>query len=159
MTKVLSYKLILFLLVSMVMFGCQDWNPIDGFDKGHTEREFDGDPQVGFFPLSQEVSEAAGATSVEIQLIAEQRDSDLQVDFSVDGESTAVEGEHFEFASSSPATISANSSTVDVGIELISGNVEGEVALILSLDGASGDVEPAPNFSSATVFISEAEEE
>ncbi len=155
MTKVVSYKLILFLLVSVVMFGCQDWNPVDGFDKGHTERSFDGDPQVGFFPLSQEVNDAAGVTAVEIQLIAEQRDSDLQVDFSVDGESTAVEGEHFEIATNSPATISANSSTVDVEIELIDGSVEGEVELMLNLDGSGEEVEPAPNFSSATVFISE----
>ena len=156
MTKVLSSKLVLLLLVSVLMFGCKDWNPIDGFDEGHTEREFDGDPQVGFFPLSQEVSEDAGMATVEVQLIAEQRDSSVDVDFSTDG--SAVEGEHFEISSSS-VSIEPNTSTVNIEIELIDGSVDGEVALQFSLDGASGDVEPAPNLSSATVFIQEAEEE
>lgn len=157
MTKVLNFKLILLLAVSLTMFGCQDWDPINGFDKGHTEREFDGE-EVGFFPLSQEVGANEGIATVEVQLIAEQRGSDLQVDFSVDGESSAVEGEHYELVTDSPVSIEANSSTANIEIELIEENVEGEVALGLNLDNAE-DVEVAENLSSANVFIQEADEE
>lgn len=152
MYKLINTKVLLIVLLPFLFWGCDDL-----FDEGDWEKSFEDDPQVEFKPLSQEVDDDAGATTVAVQLIGEQRDSDLQVDFSADGD--AVEGEHYELATSSPVTIDAGTSSSDVEITLIEGSVEDEVALQLNLDGTNADVEPAPNLSEATVFIQEPEEE
>lgn len=146
MLKLMNYKNVLFLLVPFVFLGCSDL-----FDTGHTERVLE-EEQLGFHPLEQEVNDSDGTTTVEIQLIAPQRDSDLSISFSIDGESTAVAGQHYEIATSSPVILSAGTSSVDITINLIPDSVEGEVLLILNLDG-SDEIETAQNFSKANIYI------
>lgn len=158
MTKSLNIKLILISALSLMLFGCQDWDPINGFDEGDTRKELE-EQQIGFFPLSQEVSEDDGVATIELQLIAEQQNSDVDVDFSVDGESSAEEGVHYEITHDSPATIESGSNTVEIEVELLDGNVENEVVLMLNLDSASNGIEVAENLDSSTMFIQEAEEE
>jgi hypothetical protein len=118
MIKSVLNKIVIIALVPFIFGACDSI-----FDEGHSKRVFDGE-ELAFFPLSQEVTDADGSTSVEIQLIGEQRDSDLSVSYSVDGDSEAVEGEHFEFATGSPVTLSAGSNTVDININLLEDSVD-----------------------------------
>ncbi len=149
----MNTRLILFLLLPIFVWGCDDL-----FDTGDADVVFDGDPQVEFKPLSQEVSETAGIATIAVQLIGEQRNADLEVEFSFEG-TTAEEGVHYNVLTSSPVVIEAGSSTVDIEIEIIdSGAFEnGEVRLDFSLDSAGEEVEPAENLREATVWIQEFE--
>lgn len=124
----------------------------DLFDEGDTKKTYDGPAQVAFFPDEREVSDDDGSTSIEIQLIGEQRDSDLAVSFSTEGD--AVAGTHYNVSTPSPITLEAGTSTVDIVIELIADSVPDgeEVQLILNLDGGDG-VEVAENYKSSRIFI------
>lgn len=143
-------KLLILALLPLLFAGCNDL-----FDEGDANKVYDGPTVVGFFPLEREVSHAQGTTSIEVQLIGPQRDSNLSVNFSVDGESTAVAGTHYNLVSSSPVTLEAGTSTVNIQIQLIEDGVpEGEeVRLTLNLDGASDGVEASENLKTSNIFI------
>ena len=147
----MKVKLLILALLPLLFASC-DMN--DLFDEGDINGTYDGPTVVAFDPPEREVSDDGGSTSIEIQLIGEQRDSDLAVSFSVDGESSAEAGTHYNVTTSSPVTLAAGASTVDVEIELISDSVPdgGEVQLIINLDGGDG-VEVAENYKSHRVFI------
>jgi hypothetical protein len=153
MNNAMNARLILILLLPFVFWGCDDL-----FDTGDADAVFDGDPQVEFKPLSQEVSETAGLTTVAVQLIGEHRNADLEVEFSFEG-TTAEEGVHYNVLTDSPVVIEAGSSSADVEIEIIdSGAFEnGEVRLNLTIESAGEEVEPAENLKEATVWIQEFE--
>lgn len=106
------------------------------------------DPQVEFFPLSRTVS-GSGTTSLNVQLIGEQRSSDLNLTVSVSDESTAVEGTHYTLPATS-VTIPAESSvaTFDVNYTGTGSAVE----LILELTGTD-EVRAAPNLRTHTLTI------
>jgi len=143
-------KLLILALLPLFFIGCNDL-----FDEGDANKVFDGPPQVAFAPLEREANVGAGTTSIEVQLIGAQRDSDLQVNFSVDDGSTAEAGTHYNLVTSSPVTLEAGTSTVNVQIQLIAGSVpEGsEVRLTLNLEGASDGVEAAENLNTSNIFI------
>jgi len=106
------------------------------------------DPQVEFFPLSRTVS-GTGATNINVQLIGEQRDSDLNLTVSVSGESTAVEGTHY--------TLPTNSVTIasETSVATFTVNYSGTgtpVELILELNGTD-EVRAAPNLRTHTLTI------
>lgn len=147
----MKIKILILSMITLLLMSC-DMN--DLFDKGDAEKVYDGPTVVGFFPLQQEAELSSGTASVEIQLIGEQRSAPLNVAFSVDGSSTAQAGVHYNLVSSSPVTLPANSSTVDVQIELIPGSLEsGQTGLlILNLEGAEG-VDASENLSQARIFI------
>ena len=151
----MKVKLLIIALLSLLFASC-DMN--DLFDDGDTRKTYDGPAQVAFFPDELEVRDDAGSTSIEIQLIGEQRESDLSVSFSTEGD--AVAGTHYNVSTSSPVTLEAGSSTVDIIIELIEDSIpEGEeVQLILNLEGGDG-VEVAANYSSSRIFILDSPEE
>ncbi|WP_069132560.1 Calx-beta domain-containing protein [Rhodohalobacter halophilus] len=145
----MKVKLLIFALLPLLFASC-DMN--DLFDEGDTKKTYDGPAQVAFFPDEREVSDDDGSTSIEIQLIGEQRDSDLAVSFSTEGD--AVAGTHYNVSTPSPITLEAGTSTVDIVIELIADSVPdgGEVQLILNLEGADG-VEVAENYKTSRIFI------
>lgn len=150
----MKLKALIAILIPLLFVGCDSL-----FDKGDVEKEYDGPAQVEFKPLQQEVSEIDQAAAVRIQLIGEQPSSDVTVNVEVDGASTAQAGVHFNLTSTQ-ATITANSSTVDLPVQIIDSGVfgaSGEVALVLNITSASNDVQVAENLSQATVFISEFE--
>lgn len=154
MKKSMKYTLLLLAVFPLLLAGCLN----DLFDKGDTEKVYDGPTVVGFSPLETETDEGDGAITIEVQLIGEQRGSDLPVNFSVDGaSSTAVAGTHYNLTSSSPVTIASNSSIATISINILadSGLESGdEVRLILTLEGSPGEgVEAAENLDSATIFI------
>ncbi|WP_428236232.1 hypothetical protein [Gracilimonas sp.] len=144
----MKLKALIFVLVPLLFVSCDSL-----FDKGDVEKTFSGPAQLEFKPLQQEVNQSSGSFDVAIQLIGEQRGSDLPVSFTVDGSSTAVEGTHYTLNSSS-ATIASGASAATVTIDLIDGNLAAgeEATLILNLDD-SGDVTAAPNLDQSTTFI------
>lgn len=139
-------KLLILLVLPLLFVGCDSL-----FDKGDVEKTYDGPAVVEFAPLLAEAKLSAGTQNIKVQLIGEQRGSDLSVSFSIGGD--AVEGTHYTI-SSSPVTISANSSSADVVITLIDGSlaVDEEVELLLNLEGGDG-VEAAENLKTSTVYI------
>jgi hypothetical protein len=116
---------------------------------------------LGFADFTDTASEpAGGAAAVEvtetIQLIGPHRSADIQVNYIVSGESTAQEGVHYTLNSTSPVTISANSSETEVSIDLLdSPMASGESAiLILEIQGAGdSDLPVAENFKIYTLTI------
>jgi len=146
----MKIKILIAFILPLLFLGC-DMN--DLFDEGDVRKTFDDDPQVEFKPLQQEVSAASGQATVAVQLIGPQRDSDLAVNFSVGGNSTAQAGVHYNIVTPSPVTISAGTSAVDVVVELIPGSVEGSpVDLYLNLEGGTG-VPAAPNLDESRTII------
>ncbi|WP_069132548.1 hypothetical protein [Rhodohalobacter halophilus] len=144
-------KLIALAVATALFAGC------DVFDTGDTEKVFDMDPQVELKPLQNQTSLADGGTSVAVQLIGEQRSDNLNVEYSIDAESTAEEGVHYEIVTPSPVTIESGTSATDIVIEYIEDSVDPgeELRLIINLDGTDAeDVEPAGNLSTSTTFIS-----
>lgn len=134
----------------LLFIGC-DMNAL--FDTGDTLKEYDGPPIVEFVPLLQEVSLSDEQATVLVQLIGEHRSSDLAVSFSVDESSTAQAGVHYNLVTPSPVTLSANSSAVNIVIELIGGSIEsGTVELFLNLEGGDG-VAASPNQSQSETRI------
>lgn len=147
----MKIKLLIIALLPLMLMGC-DMN--DLFDKGDAEKVYDGPTVVGFFPLQQEVAVGEGTASVEVQLIGEQRGSSLSVNFTVAGSSTAQAGVHYNIVTSSPVSLPANMSTVDVVIDLIDGSLDPgqSVRLDLNLQGGEG-VNASVNLANATIFI------
>jgi hypothetical protein len=152
----MKIKILIALILPLLFLGCDDL-----FDEGDVQKTFDDIPQVEFKPLQQEVSISSlydeptddGTFTVAVQLIAPQRDSDLAVNFSVGGNSTAQAGVHYNIVTPSPVTISAGTSSVDVVIELIEGSLEsGSADLFLNLEGGSG-VPAAPNLDESRTII------
>lgn len=145
----MKIKLLLVALIPLLLMGC-DMN--DLFDEGDTLKSYDGPTVLEFSPLEQEVGIDGGQASVKIQLIGPQQDSDLSVEFSVEGSAEA--GTHYTISTPSPVTLEAGTSSVDVVIELIEDSLEDgeEETLILNLEGA-GDIEPSPELATATIFI------
>lgn len=147
----MKIKLLIIALLPLMFMGC-DMN--DLFDEGDANKVYDGPTVVGFFPLQQEVAASSGTASVEVQLIGEQRNSALSVNFTVAGSSTAQAGVHYNIVTSSPVSLPANASTVDVVIELIPDNLEAgqTVRLDLNLQGGDG-VEASVKLAKAEIFI------
>jgi hypothetical protein len=144
--KIASIAVAVFLVA-----GCSDL-----FDMGDVEGTIDSnDPQVGLYPLSNQTSLEDGGTVLEVQLIAEQRDTDLSVEFSIDGESSAEAGVHYELVTASPIVIEAGSSSADIVVNYLEdGFDEGDSeTLIINLESAEGDVRVAPNFSTSNTTI------
>lgn len=115
---------------------------------------YEGPPKIGFYPLTETVDEGADTVTTEIQLIAPQRDSDLQVNFTVADSSTAVEGTHYNL-SSTTATIPAGESIAEVSIEVLGNNQDDgdtNYELFLTLQD-SESVEAAVNLKTYTLTI------
>lgn len=145
----MKLKLIVLALIPLLFVGCLD----DLFDEGDVENTFDGPAQLEFKPLQAEFNLAAGQGAIQVQLIGPQRDSDLSVSFSVDGSSSAVQGTHYTFQTTSPVTIESGTSSANVVINLIEDSLDGEtVRLTLTLDDGN-EVQPAENLKTSNIFI------
>ena len=133
-------------LLSLSLSAC------DTFDQ--RDRSYQGPPQLEFAPLTETVDEGDGTISTNVQLIGPQRDSALPVTFTVDDSSTAVEGTHFDIASTS-VSIDAGESTADVGIDVLDNDAnDGDTNYVLYLSlQESDDVEAAANLRTYTLTI------
>ncbi|MDZ7807934.1 MAG: Calx-beta domain-containing protein [Gracilimonas sp.] len=148
----MKLKLLIALLIPLLFISCDSL-----FDKGDVEKTYDGPAQVEFTPLQQEVSEIAGSTTVNLQLIGQTPTSDVSISVEVDASTTAQAGVHYNLTSTQ-ATIAANSNSVALPIEILDSGIFGqdsEVELVLNIASASGDVQIAENLDQATIFIAE----
>lgn len=148
-------KIVTVIVASLFLSGCLN----DLFEQEN--KRFQDNPKIEFRPLNQVVSDADvddfdPSEPLKVQLIGEQRSSDLSVSFVVDEEnSTAEAGTHYNLVTSSPITLPANSSvTGPIEIEVIENSVpDGEVVeLVLVLQDADG-VEAAENLKTYTLTI------
>lgn len=130
------------------------------------DRTYDDDPKLEFAPLTANVNEEAieeaggdSTLTTDIQLIGRQRDSDLEVNFTIADSTTAEEGTHYTLSSTS-ATIEANSSSAPVEIQVLDNNADdGDTnhLLYLALQDSEG-VEAAENLKVYELTIRGADE-
>jgi hypothetical protein len=93
--------------------------------------------------------------SVEVQLIGVQKNTALEVVYSVDPTSTAVAGKHYSLVSPDKVTLAPNTSSTYVKYNIISGGIPTggtPVRFILNLEGAPG-IPGGENFKKFTVTI------
>ena len=149
MKKTIAYRLLSFLLVSIVLTGCLN----DLFEQ--EDQTYQGEAKLEFRPQTDTFDEDEGEIEVLVQLIGSQRGSDTSVGFSVSqDETTAESGTHYEIATTSPVTIPANASSASITINLNGSSLEeGDTeTLVLSLD-SGGEIEPAENLRTYTLTI------
>jgi hypothetical protein len=147
-------KLFILALLPLLLTGCLN----DLFDKGDTEKVYDGPPQVSLFPLQQEVTEIDGSTEIDVQLIGAPASGDITVSVSADAASTAEAGVHYNLPSNQ-VTIASGSNVGTLTIEILDSGAftSGSVRLRLNIDDVSGDIEIAENLKQSSVFIAEFE--
>jgi hypothetical protein len=145
----MKIKLLILAMIPLLFAGCDDL-----FDKGDVEKTYDGPPQVGLFPLQQEVSEISGVATIEVQLIAPHQTSAINVSVSADESSTAQAGVHYNILTPQ-VTVEPGSSTVDVEIEVIDSGIfpPGTSSRSLRLNIDSADVEIAANLRQSNLII------
>ncbi len=147
---IIMKKITLYLVAFVLMFASCD----SLFDEGDNTKVYTGPTVVGFFPLEQTVSASSTpGTTVEIQLIGEQRTSDLSISYGVHSSTTATAGTHYTVSGSS-ATIAAGTSTANVNVSVAPGDLQAgqEVKLVLELQGGA-DVQPSENLKLSTIYI------
>jgi hypothetical protein len=118
------------------------------------DRSYQGPPQLEFAPLTATVDEGDGTITTNVQLIGPQRDAALPVNYVVDDTSTAVEGTHFNLATTS-VSIDAGESAADVEIDILDNDADDgdtNYVLYLSLQESDG-VEPAANLRTFVLTI------
>jgi carbon monoxide dehydrogenase subunit G len=142
--------ILLLALLGATLAGC------DTFEQ--RDRTYQGDPKLEFAPLSETIDEPVAnpdtSTATSVQLIGEQRSSDLAVNFVVADSSTAESGVHYELSSTS-VTIAANSSSAQVPITVLDNSADDgdtNYELFLVLQDSEG-VEAAENLKTFTLTI------
>jgi hypothetical protein len=142
-----SMKHILMLAVIPLLFaGCDDL-----FDKGDTDKAYDGPDQVAWNELEAEITEGESYT-LEVQFISSEglAPSDVSVTFSVGGSFDSGSAT----VTSSPVTISSGSASVTVTVETSDSDLDedAEATIELTIDSADG-AQVAPNLSTSTIFV------
>ncbi len=144
-----TYILAIFALLILISGGCKDV-----FDLDQRDRTFQGDPLVAFFPNSRTVADSSGVTSFEVQLIGEQLESALNIPFTiVTGETTAIEGTHFEFDTPSPVVLPANTSIEFLSINILDSNIESPRVLTLELQDPGDNITASENVKRTVLTI------
>ena len=149
MIKSMKNLLLVALVFPLLLAGCSDL-----FDKGDTEKTFEGPDTVGFKPLQSEITEGDDLT-LEVQLISENgtASSDISVNISASVVSTP-DGESFtSYSVPSSATISSGEVATTVTLTTSDDpNLDGEAQLEITLESANG-AQVGENISTSTVFV------
>ena len=147
-----TYILAIFALLILISGGCKEV-----FDLDQRDRTFQGDPLVAFFPNSETVADSSGVTNgstFEVQLIGEQLEEALNIPFTiVSGETTAVEGTHFEFDTSSPVVLPANTSIAFLSINILDSDIESPRVLTLELQDPGDNITASENVKRTVLTI------
>ncbi len=111
-------KLAYILLFPALLVGCDSL-----FDKGDVEKSYDGPDQVGLFPLqdSNNLGCNVQSTTIQLQLISSNgvAASDVPINFSAAGGSSARPTTDYSFGAASPVTIPAGGTTVDIPVNFV----------------------------------------
>ncbi|MBB2146250.1 hypothetical protein GM921_12185 [Pedobacter sp. LMG 31464] len=122
---------------------------------------YDGQTVVEFIPAvnskSQGTVAAPGSDNAKVQLVGAQRTADLELTYTVDASSTAVEGVHYSLPNKGKFTLPANSSFGYIKINLIPGSIPNNTTtsqkkLVLKLAG-NADVPASANYKTYTLTI------
>lgn len=147
MIKSMKYSLLLAVVGSLLLTGCDDL-----FDPGHTDRTYDGPDQVAFGTLNNEINEGETQT-LEVQIITSEgvASSDITVDLSVGG---SANSDYYSVSSTSPTIPSGEASTtITIETEDDPDLGEDEEATIeFTIDSAEG-AEVAPNLSNSILYV------
>ena len=149
MNKLTKHIFLLFVVSSLALTGCNDL-----FKKGDVEKAYEGPDVVGFKPLQTTVNEGGSDATIEVQLISSQglASSDLTVNLSVDGGSTAAAANYTLNSSSVTISSGTASATFTVSFPADSGLDAGdEVTLLINISG--GDVAASENLDQTTIYI------
>lgn len=148
MIKSMKYSIILAFVGSFLLAGCNDL-----FDKGDTEKAYDGPDQVAFRTLENEITEGETQT-LEVQFLSSEGEASSDVSVSLSVSADGVSADSYSVSSTS-VTIPSGSTETTVTVEtsddpdLDSGD---EATISLTIDSAEG-AQVAPNFSTTTVFV------
>lgn len=150
MIKMIKQIFLAAIVAPLLLTGCDDL-----FDKGDTERAYDGPDQVAFRTVDNEIDEGSSQT-LEIQFISSKgsADSDIDVSFSVNNSETTANPDYYTVPSS-PATISSGSTSTTITVDTSDDPDVGsgdEVRVVLEITDANG-AEVATNLSTTTIFI------
>lgn len=146
------HKILVLFLLPLLFAGCNDL-----FDKGDTEKTYDGPDYIIFKPLELEAEEGESVT-IEVQFISSRglADSDVTANISVTdgGGDVPLESGHYELSATSVTIASGSASTeLTVNFPADSGLEGGEeVILLLTLED-TGNVEAAENLKTSTIFL------
>lgn len=154
MNKLLKNILLLFVVSSFALTGCDDM-----FDKGDVEKAYDGPDVVGFKPLQATATEGGSDVTIEVQLISSEglASSDITVNLSVDGESSATAANYTLNSNSVTIASGTASGEFTVSFPADSGLDDGdEVILLINISG--GDVPAGENIDQTTIFINGVDE-
>lgn len=109
---------ILGLILPMLVIGCDSL-----FDKGDVEKTYEGPDQVELFRLlsNNDLGCSVQSTSITVQLISENgvASSDVAVNFSAAGGSTARATTDYSFGTTSPVTIAAGETSTSIPINFV----------------------------------------
>ncbi|WP_316822985.1 hypothetical protein [Pedobacter gandavensis] len=149
MKKILKYTFVIG-LVSLMFTACKKEYQTY---KGPTVVEFS--PAIKSRPQGTVV--APGYDSVKVQLVGPQRSSDLELSYTIDPKSTAVEGTHYNIPKLGTLTLPANSSFGYIRVNLVPGSIPNnqtasQKKLIFNLTGNS-EVPASVNYKTYTLTI------
>lgn len=149
MKKSMKHILLLAVVFPLVFAGCNDL-----FDKGDTEKAYEGPDVVEIKPQQSEVEEGGSSLTLDVQLISSEglASSDLTVNFTTGGDAEAA---HYDIPGGTSVTITSGSASASftVNFPADSGLEEGEeVQLTITLQDGDG-FEAAENLKTATIFI------
>ncbi|MEX2593410.1 MAG: DUF4843 domain-containing protein [Anditalea sp.] len=145
------------LITCLAMVGCMEESGFNILWEG-LEVEFEGAALPNnaitevVFQDNQQIDQI-DQTQVRINLVGEQIDSPVDIIIGIDTSSTAVQGVHYRMESTA-ITIPANSSFVDLPIEILTENLDASESpdLVLNIIDA-GDVKISANYKSVTLQI------
>lgn len=132
-------------LAVILLFGCKKYKV-----------EYDQPSQIEFKPITATLAKgtvaAPGTVTILIQLVGPHRDSNLDVEYTIDPASTALEGTHYTITGTAgKVTIPANSSSAQIILTAIPANLATSKRLILTLkDGA---LPVSPNYKTSTITL------
>lgn len=148
MIKSTKYILLLAVISSLLVTGCDDL-----FDKGHTERAYDGPDQVAFGTQNNEITEGQSQT-LEIQFISSEGEASSDISVNLNVSANNINSDSYSVSSTS-VTIPSGETSTTVTVETSDDPDldEGDEATVeLTIDSAEG-AQVAPNLSTSTVFI------
>lgn len=150
-------KLSVIALLPLFISGCLG----DLFEQD--DRTYNDEQQVEFNPTSLNVEERGDENedppvqaSSAVNLISQEgtAQSDLEIEYTVDDSSTAVEGDHYNLVSSSPLTIPEGETTTELEFEVTADNLDDDEVRVLYISLQGGDnFKPAANYRTLTVNI------
>lgn len=148
MIKSMKYSILLAVIGALLMTGCDDL-----FDKGHTDRAYDGPDQVAFQYLQNEIAEG-GSQELTVQFISSEGEASSDVSVSLSVTADGIASDYYSLSSTS-VTIPSGSTSVTLTVETSDDpdlGADEEATLDVSIESAEG-AQIAPELSTSRIFV------